>query len=60
MTVSTPEVAEASSMTISVQEATALSLSMHFGFAPEEIAIALDISAQEAGEALERAAMVVA
>ena len=59
MTVSTPELADTTAVTISVQEATALSLSMHFGFAPEEIAIALDISAQEAGEALERASLAI-
>ena len=41
---------------ISVQEATALSLSVQFGFRPEEIAVALDISPEEAGETLERAA----
>lgn len=45
---------------ISVQEATVLSLSVQFGFRPEEIAVALDISAEEAGEALERVARAVA
>jgi hypothetical protein len=46
--------------TISVQDATALSLSVQFGFRTEEIAVALDMSAEEAGEALERVARAVA